>query len=297
MYHSIDFTELGGFPLTQDTMEFLQESYNDVFGVLTGIAGKYIILTGVTEVTPNNYSNGWLIIDGEIVPFIGGLGQPSIIVDQTTENYTFRNNIIRPVIIQRVARFALSGGTAFSSFNRLSLTSLKTYIDNVNTIANNAQTTANTALAAVGTFSAGMIMMWAGNPGSVPTGWRLCDGLDGRPNLKGRFIVGYDGGDGDYDTIGKNGGTKTVALNITEMPSHSHSMTTAGNHQHYVKEVVAGDEGSQGTDNSVGSWDETGTQKFTSFAGDHTHTIDSTGGGDAHENRPPYYTLAYIIKV
>lgn len=296
MYHNIDFTQLGGFPLTQDTMEFLQESYNNVLGVLTGIAGKYIIITGLTETTPNNFTNGWVILDGEIVPFIGGLGQPSVVVTQTTENYTFRDSTVHPVIIQRVAGFAASGGVPFSSFIRLSLTGLKTYIDQVNVAAAAAQTTANSALALAGTFSAGMIIMWSGNPASVPAGWQLCDGLDGRPNLKGKFIVGFSATTGTY-TMGAQGGVASVTLSTTQMPSHSHSMLTAGNHQHYVKEIDAGDEGSAGTDQSVGNWNDSGTSKFTSFAGDHTHTINPIGGGAAHENRPPYYTLAYIIKV
>lgn len=142
----------------------------------------------------------------------------------------------------------------------------------------------------------GTIVMWSGNPLALPTGWLLCDGTSGTPNLKGRFIVGYDGADVDYNSIGKVGGAKTVTLTTSQIPSHSHSMSSAGSHQHYVKEVVRGDEGSSGDDQTVGSYDEGGSNKYTNYAGDHTHTINSTGGGGAHENRPPYYALAYIMK-
>jgi hypothetical protein len=78
---------------------------------------------------------------------------------------------------------------------------------------------------------------------------------------------------------------------------HSHTMNTAGNHQHFVREVSRGDEGSSGTDQSVGSYTEAGDIKYTSFAGDHTHSINSTGSGTAFSIMPPYYALAFIQKL
>ena len=296
MYQRIDFTKLGGFPLTQDTMEFIQNSFNDVFEAVSYIAGARVIISGVVEAPPNVFSAGWICIDGEILPFDGGTALTNLSIVETSQPYTFRDGVSNTVLFERKAIFDTSGSIPWSSFKRLSLESLKIYIDQVNTAAQNAQTTANTALAAAGSFSPGMIMLWSGNPASVPAGWALCDGLDGRPNLKGKFIVGFSATTGTYQ-MGSTGGLASVTLTTTQMPSHTHSMSSAGNHQHYVKEVDAGDEGSSGTDQSVGSYNESGTSKFTNFSGDHTHSINSAGSGAAHENRPPYYTLAYIIKV
>lgn len=296
MYHNIDFTELGGFPLTQDTMEFIQKSYNDVLGVFTGIAGKYIILTGLTETTPNNFTNGWVIVDGEIVPFVGGIGQPSVVVTQTTENYTFRDNSVHPVIIQRVAGFAVSGGTPFTSFVRLSLTGLKTYIDTVNVTANTALTIANTALA--GTISPGMILMWSGNPASVPTGWRLCDGLDGRPNLKGKFIVGFSATTGTY-TMGATGGAASIQLATNQMPTHTHTISDPGhNHANGAFQYLLQSNGVNTIHDVDSTSGEPNLVSKGAIASKTTGiTLGNAGGNIAHENRPPYYTLAYIIKV
>jgi microcystin-dependent protein len=157
-----------------------------------------------------------------------------------------------------------------------------------------------------GPVPVGGIIMWSGAATAIPTGWVLCDGTSGTPDLRERFIVGAGGDNptvavngtfgGPYNP-GNTGGFNGVALTVAQMPSHSHTAGTAGSHQHMVKEVSRGDEGSSGTDQSVGSHDEGGTEKYTSFAGDHAHSISSTGGGAAHENRPPYYALAFIMKL
>ncbi|MBT1696129.1 hypothetical protein KK083_04540 [Fulvivirgaceae bacterium PWU4] len=152
----------------------------------------------------------------------------------------------------------------------------------------------------------GGIIMWSGSAAAIPTGWALCNGANNTPDLRERFIVGAGGdnpsvavvgGFGGPYNPGDKGGGNGVALLVSQMPSHSHTMNTTGSHQHTVREVNRGDEGSSGVDQSVGSYTETGVDKYTSFAGDHSHTIDPTGGGNAHENRPPYYALAFIMKL
>lgn len=167
-----------------------------------------------------------------------------------------------------------------------------------------------------GAFTTGMIIMWFGNVNQLSVGWALCDGKNGRPDLSGRFIVGYKQGDADYGQPGKTGGTERVTLSSREMPSHGHSGSTNinGNHQHWIegsgadgldwrKRRYSGTTtvdlywgGGRNSDQDKKEW-RGGVN--TNTTGDHTHTvtIKSTGGGQAHENRPPYYVLAYIIKI
>lgn len=165
----------------------------------------------------------------------------------------------------------------------------------------------------------GAIMLWSGT--SAPDGWVICDGssyqnADGlplnAPNLKGRFIVGYDPSDSDYDnpgtfsvgssSTGDFGGQKKVALTIATMPNHSHSTTTNGSHYHTMTSY-----GVDGTSNSSDNdtddlciFREESTIfysfKSTNNAGNHSHSIEPVGSGEAHQNLPPYYTLMYIIK-
>jgi len=158
-----------------------------------------------------------------------------------------------------------------------------------------------TTVANLGTVPTGSIKMFGG--AAAPAGYVLCQGQpinrttyaalfaaigttygagDGSttfnvPSMKGKFVVGHDTGDVDYNTLGKTGGEKKHTLILDEIPAHSH----------YVKEVNRGEEGSSGIDQSVGDWAEPGTQRISS----------SAGGGLSHENRPPFISLNYIIKL
>ena len=52
--------------------------------------------------------------------------------------------------------------------------------------------------------------------------WYLCNGQNGAPDLRKRFLVGKDGNFPEYSSIGKTGGLEKVKLTINEMPSHTH---------------------------------------------------------------------------
>ncbi|WP_313758483.1 hypothetical protein [Tissierella sp.] len=142
----------------------------------------------------------------------------------------------------------------------------------------------------------GIITMWSGSIASVPSGWTLCDGTNGAPDLRNRFIVGA----GSEYNVGNTGGEKGVKLTEAQMPSHSHSSgslytTSAGSHSHgFNLTKSAGYEPFAGGDNPRDSGS-------TSSAGSHTHGVSgstsSAGSGQPHENRPPYYALAFIMKL
>lgn len=131
----------------------------------------------------------------------------------------------------------------------------------------------------------GGIIMWGGSVVTLPTGWVLCDGTGGTPNLSGQFIVGYSSVDSDYDTIGNTGGSKEVILTVPQLPPHDHILT-----QNAAGGVLVGDPADARLRN-----DEL-IDKSASVDG-YTGLTEETGDGTAHENRPPYYVLAYIQKL
>jgi microcystin-dependent protein len=119
----------------------------------------------------------------------------------------------------------------------------------------------------------GVIVMWSGKTTDIPSGWALCDGRNGTPDLRDRFVVGA----GSTYPVGNTGGEATHTLTIAEMPAHTHSTFTH-------------DLG--GSINPTTVWSNQGSNKKTIANG-----AESSGGGQPHENRPPYYALAYIMKL
>lgn len=76
----------------------------------------------------------------------------------------------------------------------------------------------------------GVITMWSGTSTDVPTGWTLCDGNNGAPNLQDQFVVGA----GNTYTADATGGQDSVTLSTTQIPSHDHGNGTlaVASHDH-----------------------------------------------------------------
>ena len=137
----------------------------------------------------------------------------------------------------------------------------------------------------------GIITMWSGSIASVPSGWFLCDGNNGTPDLRGRFVVGA----GSTYAVGATGGSANATL-----ISHTHTGTTnsAGTHTHGgILANTLGGAQPGGFEEARG--DPDWSVMSVPSAGDHTHTFTTaaSGSGDGtNANLPPYYALAYIMK-
>ncbi|MFW5787564.1 MAG: hypothetical protein ACOCV3_04800 [Halanaerobiales bacterium] len=214
----------------------------------------------------------------------------------------------------------------------------------------------------------GIISMWSGSINSIPSTWALCNGSNGTPDLRNRFVVGA----GDDYAVGDKGGANNVALTEANLAAHTHGVGTLvnssvsdhnhsfsgssgsagshnhsgsansnGNHWHYIlnghrdnaygfstNQTLSESTGHGGSENyNLASNTGTANKGRTNTKGDHTHSLSinsngahthsisgsignngahnhtisgstaSTGSGSAHENRPPYYALAYIMKL
>lgn len=140
----------------------------------------------------------------------------------------------------------------------------------------------------------GLIAMWNGT--QVPNGWALCNGqiVDDlqTPDLSGKFVVGWQSGNEDYNIIGNTGGQDKVTLTTPEIPSHVHNFADA-----YFIEAYdgIGINGSQWIGNNL--YGSSKTDRDNSYVALWDHDTRAAGGDQPHENRPPYYVLAYIIKL
>ncbi len=143
----------------------------------------------------------------------------------------------------------------------------------------------------------GSIIMWSGAPSTIPNGFLLCDGTNGTPNMKGRFVVGHDSSNTEYSTVGAVGGSDKKNITVATLPPHSHSGTTnsGGAHTHGYSLHRAESKGKSKDD---GYWRVGGLQHngVTQSAGSHSHTFttSNSGGGEKFDVRPSYYVICYI---
>jgi len=115
----------------------------------------------------------------------------------------------------------------------------------------------------------GVVTMFFGS--QIPSGWALCDGLNGTPDLRDRFVVGA----GNLYPLAGTGGAAQHVLTVAEMPRHSHSYESPNWY------------------NSI----QQSSPDYAAFVGRGSSTTSDTGGNTAHNNMPPYYALQYIMKL
>ena len=151
----------------------------------------------------------------------------------------------------------------------------------------------------------GGIIMWSGATNNIPSGWALCDGNNGTPNLQDKFIVGA----GSSYAVAATGGSADATL---VSPSHTTNSTieeNSSNTKDLTGDVRRISEGyrSQGTASGIhtkvndGNNNITGSSSTSPVAGfttdvTHRHGTDTQGSSATNANLPPYYALAYIIK-
>lgn len=292
--NKLNFIQTGGFPLKAERLNELQNAFS-IFNALGQLSGERTIVSGC-EVNGSSTTPGIVYYNGELFEFIGGLTADKVRVSQEATSRQFYNGETKEVHYRRFMEF----GSGPSSIDW------------------NAFTRVNPILELQkATVPKGLISMWSGSITEIPSGWALCNGSGGTPDLSGKFIVGYDSADSDYNAVGKTGGEKRHTLTEQEMPEHNHtgSTTSGGGHSHPYRDgyhaeklgdrqkipgggvenigtTIYGSGGSD-TDNRYMYY----ANRDTSSAGSHAHTlnINNKGGGIPHENRPPFYTLAYII--
>ena len=152
-------------------------------------------------------------------------------------------------------------------------------------------------LSGIESFVTGMIILWYGNTGNIPTGFVLCDGNNNTPDLRDRFVVGA----GSAYSPNNTGGSSSVTLSESQLPSHNHSATSTvndpGHHHEYIDQYVVINAGyrpwpANNNDCQQRNIDTTNATTGITVS----TTVGNTGSGAAIENRPPYYALCYIMK-
>ena len=226
-------------------------------------------------------NDGNVLSGGKIYTYAAGTSTPQATYTTSSGSIPHSN----PIILDSAGRVPtgeiwLTDGISFKFvLNNTSNTLIATY-DNIYGIVG-VQTAVGT------TIPAGIISIWYGSIGSVPTGWYLCDGSNGTPDLRDRFIIGA----GSTYSVGSTGGSTTRTLTTSEMPSHTHAATvTDPGHNHSITATTFGGASGGAILVPFGS-----TTTGTSTTGI-TVSNAATGSGTAFNILNPYYALAYVMK-
>ncbi len=286
-----------------------------------GIVGGPITTAGNIQVTNTG-----------VTSVVGGTG---VAVNQATGNVVLSTNIVGggPISITPGAGNSLvvsyTGGTGVGNVTSVGIAagtgisvSGGPITTNGNITVNNTGVTAitagtgiavnqaNGAVTVSSTFQipTGIIVMWSGADNAIPSGWALCNGTNGTPDLRNRFIIASGGSFATNSTGGSfnlqnlntqtagahdhSGATATHALTISEMPNHNHSIPNA----------VGATQAERGTTNHQ-AFNQAQLVTATGFTGGglgHSHNI-FIDGTHSHavtgSYTPPYYSLAYIMKL
>jgi hypothetical protein len=194
----------------------------------------------------------------------------------------------------------LTGGTL-----SVSGTTTLTGVATAPTAANGTNNTqiATTAFVIYNGVPSGCILLWSGSIASIPSGWNLCNGTNGTPNLVDRFVVaagsnypvGAAGGSADAVVVSHShtaSSTPPTATSTVNDPGHTHTTN--------AQRIIQNSGGISGR-----GYGETGADIFsattgitvsTSLSGGSV-TVNATGSSGTGANMPPYYALAYIMKL
>ncbi|HMP75132.1 MAG TPA: hypothetical protein PKE12_02435 [Kiritimatiellia bacterium] len=111
---------------------------------------------------------------------------------------------------------------------------------------------------------AGVVILWSGAISNIPSGWALCDGANGTPDLRSRFVAGASNSNEMRTVVGAN----SLVLSSNQLPAHSHTgeLAEGGAHTHSASTASGGSHTHSGGDISSG--------------GSHTHSVTYGGYGE-----------------
>lgn len=214
---------------------------------------------------------GVVIPNGQTIPvYCDGTNFYALVTGSAT-NFSVTGNLAVSGTSSLVGNTTVGGNLAVTG------TSTFTGIPSGPTAAYGTNTTQLATTAFVqASVPAGVILLWSGSIASIPTGWLLCNGSSGTPDLRDKFVVGA----GSTYAVGATGGSATTTLAEANLPSHTHSLSATGTTgTESVGHTHSGTTGTESANHTHGVSGYTGGQ-----TADHSHSSGSNGapnGGGA----------------
>lgn len=287
----INFLAGEDFPVSTNTFDRMQQATN-MAASLALLGGSNYILSGCVA-DGDNVTPGVIVIAGEILPFQGGAKMDKVTIRETKTTLEAFDVDYPEAYIDRVAVFDAGGQYNWADFKQ---------------VLTNQQM--DQKIASIKSESPGFVKMWSGAISRLDESkYLLCDGkivntadypdlayYYGKesettfqlPDLRQKFIAGYDNSSPDYNQIGKTGGEEKHALTDDENGEHQHIVPWGENlATAWQPDWSYPDDRFNNSRGYNAETDNDNTWPYTS----------PSGKGVPHENRPPFFILAFVVRV
>jgi hypothetical protein len=267
------YTNIGGMPLTQDVLDFMQQSYIEGLSNMATLCGNYSILHGV-EVNAGNVSDGAIVYNGEIIPFMAGAVGAGVAITDIESFAEYEDGSTHKITNAKIATCAPVGNFPFSNLVRLSsLQNIWQPGDLKQKYVPNSYVAAN--------FDANGFGL------NTEKGWRLLGSAV--PGSAGRMLVNRDPATPALDEAGKTGGAATHTLTGDEtgkLVIQAQADDGDGQTSSYLSVTKLR---FNGTELSVGN---NGANQYGPSV-----TVPLNNNAQPHNNMPPYLVVITLIKL
>lgn len=197
----------GGFPMTVETLEFLQNAYTKPISALSKMAGNNSILDGI-EISAGNYSEGFFVRNKEVLYFKPSVANATVRIVEKTLQVAYNEDADTDGNLDLKDAYV----------SRYATTNDPLDADEVE-----IETFAFSELARISDFRnltpVGAAMLWF-DAANIPAGWAVCDGSNGTPDLRNKFIKGA----GTEGLVNTEGGARTKIITSANLPTHTHTI-------------------------------------------------------------------------
>jgi len=249
-------------------------------------SGKTLVATNGTVLlpaaaSPAQTADGSVVWDSDDNVLTVGTGSARKTMVDTDSTQTLTNKTLTSPTVNTAT---ISGGT----INNAPIGGTTPAAGAFTTVSASGAITASGGFTGGGIIPSGGIIMWSGSIASIPAGWYLCDGANGTPDLRNRFVVGA----GSTYAVAATGGSNDAIV-----VSHTHTATVTDPGHHHAIQFILQDNQFSGPFERIQNF--TGGPNFydssTSVTGISVSN-STTGSSGTNANLPPYYALAYIMK-
>ena len=218
----IDFNQTGGFPLSTQILDAGQKAYWILNQYAYFAGNNFVIITGCEAGSGGTVTDGYVVINGEPMPFIGTTATADVIIVEIPDSRGFEDGNVKPVIYERYATFG-SGVSSFSWWDFRRPKTLFQLEDEMEILKKSVPI--------------GLVAIWDKPGDEIPIGW-----VEHVP-MRGNIPVGHNSGDVNFGSLGNTIGTAQVTLDINQIPNHSHTVTAYLGTENKVPNTGSGQNG------------------------------------------------------